>query len=274
MEIAIPYVAPGPFGETFAARLGITLEGAEQAGFDGVEVHLIGMGRRRILSTICQAGELGLTTTIHQGWSLTEGWQQWYNWALAATGCIPITRFKLAEHIPAGTAFPVVVSGERFEEAENHPNWWLQTTCSLHGVQERLEHLFWDRFMPAAKSGRFGLVFDTQHFLEGAYGVRGVGYLNRQDPLELLVQLRYGWKLLGPFVKEIHLCDFDPERGHTFGRNVFPGTGILARALQDFCHIVKESGWDGRVVPEVLNWPTSSPRQYGELRKRVVELFE
>ena len=257
-----------PYCTLLGIPLFTTISGAKEARFHGVEIHLVSF-RSYGAALLCRnrAGLLGLATHFHQGWSLRENPTHWYNHVLNALGYLPRNGYALADHIPP-TGGPVVVYADRLSETRGRPNYWLQT-CSQFGRDGRYA-LPYVRFLEAVRRHRLPVVFDTQHYLEYALNVRGVEDLP-QDRRELFDLLAEGWRELGSFVKEIQLCDSDPRLGHTGGRNVFIGEGILP--LRDFCRLVKESGWDGVVVPEVKPSHLLRPRRIGELRARVIELF-
>lgn len=261
-EIALPYVAP------FGIPIFTTIRGARDAGFHGVEICLIGLCRSHevVRRRAAHARRLGLSVTLHQGWSIEEGNRHPWNRVLHLTGQLPRRGYTLAAHVPA-MPYPAVVYADRFGEAMRRPNLWLQTYCHRNGQGDLL--LSFGSFLAAVKRWSFGVVFDTQHYLEYVHNAHGVEELPI-DPHLLLRNLRSGWRILAPYVREIHLCDADPRRGHSWGCNVFPGTGILP--LREFCKIVKESGWDGRVVPEV-NPRYLRGRAHAKLFRIVRELF-
>ena len=107
--------------------------------------------------------------------------------------------------------------------------------------------------------------------LEYACGVEGVASLPRR-PQELRDRLFAAWKIMRPLVKEIQLADTDPSLGSSWGRNLPLNKGILP--LREFCRMVKESGWDGRVVPEVQPMFYKFRRHsWAELRRQTAKLF-
>lgn len=262
MQIFIPYCA------FLGIPLFTTLRGAKDAGFHGVEIRLVSFrSKRDALLCRYRAVLLGLATHFHQGWSLEENPTHWHNHVLNALGYLPHNGYALADHIPL-TSDPVVIYADRIAEARYYSSYWLQT-CSQFARDGRYA-LSYIQFADAVRRHKLPVVFDTQHYLEYTLNVRGVEDLP-QDRRKLFDLLAEGWQELGSFVKEIQLCDSDPRLGHTGGRNVFLGEGILP--LRDFCQLVKESGWNGVVVPEVKPGHLLRPRRIGELRARVIELF-
>lgn len=235
-----------------------TLREIKEAGFDGIEYHLIGSSHRAVLRARARAHEFGLGFHMHQGWSLEENPTHWHNYLLALTGCLPRAGYTLNEHIPrslielgfpGSITTPVVVYANRIREVMQGGRWhgqgsfWIQTCAPPGGLQ-----IDFDSFLMVVNVGRFRTVFDTQHILEFATACKGVSELS-DDREKLLAQLKALWSALAKNVSEIHLADFNPALGNTRGRNVPLGTGVLP--LRDFCHMVHESGWQGTVVPEV-----------------------
>ena len=259
-QILIPYLA------LFGIPLFTTIRGARQAGFDGVEIHLAGQSQARALRCRSTAYRLGLRVHLHQGWSRDENPTHWYNHALSALGCLPPDGYRLIDHIPLGVLDPVVVYAERLWEASGRPFYWIQTCC-----QPGAPKISFQLFLAAVERGQLPVVFDVQHYLEFRLGLEGVGDLPT-DRRALMDLLGAGWKHLGPLTKEIHLDDADPRLGHTRGRNVPLGSGVLP--LRDFCRMVKASGWDGTVVPEVSPFHLRGQRRrYAGLRRQVAELL-
>ncbi|MDP3727298.1 MAG: TIM barrel protein [bacterium] len=249
-----------------------TIRGAKDAGFDGVEIHLAGQSQRRALACRAHARRLGLKVHLHQGWSIEESSSvHVWNRLMHPVGLLPRPGYRLAEHIPFGVNDPVVIYAERWRDALAHPNWWLQT-CRQANARLRFEE-----FVAIVERERLPVVFDLQHYLEFRLDLRGVGGLARPGILRnflpdvLMGYLTEGWHQLGPLVREIHLDDCDPRLGHTRGRNVPLGTGVLP--VRDFCRMVKESGWDGTVVPEVQPFLLHRHRRYADLRRQVADLF-
>jgi len=258
-----------------------TLRQVKEAGFDGIEYHLIGSSHRAVMETERRARELDLAFHLHQGWSLAESPKHWFIYALHLMGCLPRARYALKEHIPLeilGLGFPgsgqtpVVVYADRMPEVLQirrwHGNFWIQTCCPLGpDKKHRLDFL---AFLMAMRIGGFRIVFDTQHVLEFATPCKGVSELPN-EPQKLLGQLEALWGVLKNNVEEIHLANFNPELGNTRGRNVPLEAGVLP--LRDFCQMVKESGWEGTVVPEVTGvfW---SQKRLRTLREQVQGFFE
>lgn len=256
-----------------------TLRRVKEAGFDGIEQHLVGASHHAVLATTRRAHERGLAVHLHQAWSLAENPTHWHNYVLKLAGCLPRTGYTLAEHVPFNiveaafhdgvTWAPVVVYANRIPEVMNLRRWrrnfWIQT-CMPPGGQPQMDFAV---FLTAVKMGKLKVVFDTQHALEFAGSCKGVSELPT-DRGELLNRIQKLWGLLANNVNEIHLADFNPALGNTRGRNVPLGTGVLP--LREFCRMVRESGWEGFVVPEVsgMFWRTE---HLHALRKQVDEFF-
>lgn len=263
-----------PYIELCYFPLAGTLGAIKRAGYDGVECHLVGslLNHRRVLAIRHEAEELGLGFHAHQGWSFEENSFLPQNRILDLLGCLPHPGYTLEEHVPQKLILahdPVVVYADRFPEILGHDGYRVQT-CSV--FNEAGKHkLPFPEFCASVKRHGFPVVFDTQHYLEYAAGAQGVGNLT-SDPRRVLKSLTEGWEYLGRYVAEIHLVDFNPTLGHARGRNVPLGTGIAP--LHDFCRMVKGSGWEGTVVPEVnpLHLFHNSVR-LRELRECVLKLF-
>ncbi len=104
-------------------------------------------------------------------------------------------------------------------------------------------------FVEIVKKYNLPIVFDTQHILELVFGVSGVEKLVIYSDDDLNTALAEAWGELRPYVREIHFNNFVPRWGHTLGRNVFPDKGVLN--LRAFARLVRSSGWEGVVTPEV-----------------------
>ncbi|MEK7532000.1 MAG: TIM barrel protein, partial [Patescibacteria group bacterium] len=162
---------------------------------------------------------------------------------------------------------PIVVYADRLTELKGAGRFWVQTSRTL---AEKKSTLSYAEFVRTVKRLRIPLVFDTQHFLEYALSVYGVGRLPANSD-RLYRVLEEGWQELKDLVMEIHLVNFNPELGSTRGRNVPLEEGVLP--LRDFCQMVKKSGWEGTVVPEVsrLFWSSGDLRA---LREQVHGFFK
>ncbi len=120
-------------------------------------------------------------------------------------------------------------------------------------------------------------MFDTQHVIEHKLGRRGVTNFP-QNQEELLLHLREAWFDLGEQTAEIHLVDSQIS-GDTMGRNVPLGQGVLP--LKEFAKLVIESGWQGRIVPEIspkisqlFESYTKQVARLVKVRKQVEDLFQ
>ena len=105
-----------------------------------------------------------------------------------------------------------------------------------------------ENFLSSAKFTSASLVFDTQHVLEWSENTHNVSGLTTKTDL-LTTTIQSLWDKVHRQVKEIHLCDFDPRRGPSHGRNVPLGEGVFP--LSEFAKMVNASKWSGVITPEV-----------------------
>jgi hypothetical protein len=242
---------------------------AKKAHYDGVEILLTPFTRRRIMVYRKFAKNFGLTVHYHQAWSLSENPTLFFNHILSKVGYLPRSGYKLNEHIPASVDEPVVIYADRYQEVRGHRNWSLQTCSVFEGRRYKLPYR---KYVEIVKEENFPVVFDIQHVLEFMLDIIGVEGLLRQKE-SLLELLKIAWEELGPHVNEIHLNDCDPRLGHSGGRNIFLGEGVMP--LGEFCAMVKNSGWNGTITTEVafshLKYRLS---RLTELNRRARELFK
>ncbi len=125
-ELAYPYLRV--FGRTAAS-----LEAIKEAGFAGVEIHLVNYRNRRrandLARDIKHAESLRLTVTVHQAWSLSDSPQHLFNWPLALFGYLPINSNDLKKHLGETKRYPVVVYADLMRQATqlSEPTLFLQT---------------------------------------------------------------------------------------------------------------------------------------------------
>lgn len=240
-----------------------SLKEIKGAGFDGVECHLIGQLRfpKEINEVRAMAEQLGLGIRFHQGWSWATGQRNLHNHGLFLLNQLVPIGMPLEEQLCYTNDDPVVVYGNHIHEFP--PPHYLYQTASEH-IHGKEFPIPFDEFL--IKVHRFGIpiCFDTQHVLEWFLDKHTVAGL----PSAVFRILRYIeslWDELNPYVKEIHLCDFDPIRG----RNLQLGDGIFPLGV--FSRLVKSTCWSGVICPEVHpRHITSLPA----LRARVAGLFE
>lgn len=236
-----------PYVELLWKHLPATLEEIKEAGFNGVECHLIGRLRMpaRVRELRKEVAKLDLCIRFHQGWSWETGQRNLYNVVLRPLGALVPIGMPLVHQVRDVGTDSVVIYGNRVSEP-NQANYLYQTASEhIHG---RAYAMAFPSFVNAVKNSNFPIVFDTQHILEW--------YLNKENVAGLPTvhatlkkTMDHLWQELHPFVREIHLCDFNPSLGPSRGRNVFLGEGIFP--LKMFCANVRASGWDGIVTPEV-----------------------
>ncbi len=227
-----------PYGSLAGMTVLRDLERAHRLGFQGVEILITPAAMSHRKEARALAGRLGLTIHYRQAWSRAEDSTHPLNVVADLFSALPRDGYRLDEHIPNDLEEPVMVRADRWQEAVGHPNYWL----GAYGMP-------WDAFLDLLELVRnFSVVFNTRLYLKRKLGVREIEDLPR-NPTVLLAHLAEGWKQLRHLVREIHLGDCTPGRGRLMGRNVFPGTGIIP--LQAFCDLVRRSGWEGTIVPEV-----------------------
>lgn len=121
-EVFLPYM------ELFRRPVTPTLEEVKEAGFDGVECHLIGSLRsiHRADALREKATHLGLKVRFHQGWSWQTGQRNLFNHLLRPLGALVPVGMPLAEQVLAARTDPVVVYGN-LVGAQRQPNYLYQT---------------------------------------------------------------------------------------------------------------------------------------------------
>lgn len=250
MRFFVPYMQlplPGKLREPYGS-----LQAIKAAGWDGVEIHLIGSLRSlpALATAVGEATELGLEYRFHQGWSWRTGQRNFANVLLKLLGALVPDDETLQEQTRNAMAFggPVVVYGNHLVGAPegNLPGCIFQT-ASEH-VDGHAYAMSYDEFvsrLPAAPKA--GIAFDTQHYLEWVNNLETVEGL--PNMLRSPGQFQQFWNEFGHQVVELHWNDADPSRGRDRGRNVIPGRGGIP--LHEMARIVRKSGWNGIVVPEV-----------------------
>ncbi|HLD61315.1 MAG TPA: TIM barrel protein [Patescibacteria group bacterium] len=218
----------------------------KNAGFDGAEMVVSSHNRGQANQIRELANKYGLGLRWHQSWSLAENRTHWYNVVANWLGMLEPKGYSLSDILPKNQIEPIVVYADRWQETLDRPLALLQTCSVMNGEGKRALSL--DQFKRIAREYQPRLVFDTQHYLEWHFDCVGVGDLPT-DRGELEAALWEGWQEFHHLVEEIHCNDFDPKRGHSRGRNLFPGDGVAP--LESFAVMVLQTGWEGVVVPEV-----------------------
>lgn len=260
MKVFLPYV------ELFRHPVPASLKQIKDAGFDGVECHLIGSLRssERVRDLRREASDLGLGIRFHQGWSWETGQRNLYNRVLRPLGALVPVGTSLVDQVRNAGEDLVVLYGNRVVEAVR-PNYRYQT-ASEH-LQGKAYAMDFRSFVNAVRHSGLPVVFDTQHVLEWSANVTSVAGLP-SDRAVLAERVCRRWDELGSLTEEIHLCYFDPKLGASRGRNVFLGTGVFP--LTDFCAHVRATGWDGIVTPEIAGLRAN---RLGQVREMVARLF-
>ncbi|HEY4510650.1 MAG TPA: TIM barrel protein [Candidatus Paceibacterota bacterium] len=232
-------------GSIFPLSVSQAIRFARDAGYDGVEVvNLYGWRNKNVEKYRELARKYELALHFHEVWSLEDNPTHKINHFLNLLGRLPPTDSSLERQF-GGVTEPVVVYPHRWKEVLDKRNFWLQT-CSVH--RDGKLRSSYGEFLKIIIKNRLPVVFDTQHYLEWCLVTMGVENIP-SDSLVLFNLLQQGWRVLGQYVKEIHLNDFSPSLGHEMGRNLFLGTGVLP--LREFASLVRQSGWDGIIVPEI-----------------------
>lgn len=248
---------------------------AAKGEYDGVEIFNFNFSQRKIEKITKLVKKAGLLLHFHQVWPYEDD-PSAINWILDKLGFLsPLMLDAKTQFENINIMEPVVVYPNEWRQASRRSNFWLQTNLS-HGPKGMKMTL--DDFTRVIEGYGLPVVFDTQHYLEDCVGMKGVEFISSNKRL-IMGLLEDGWARLGPYAKEIHLCDFDPELGNQKGRNLFLGEGVFP--LKEFAEMVKTSGWNGIVVPEVkpqhiiLSFRNSTIfEKLAKLKKIVKDLFE
>ena len=225
----------------FGLPIKIAMERVKRAGFQGIEILITNCFRDYIWRCQYFAQELDLTLHFHQAWSADEDPTDWKFKVLEWVGYLPTSGYTLKNHVPMEISDPVVISADRINQTTKRSNFWYQTDCIF---RDSMPQVTFPEFVRSVKKHNLPVVFDTQHYLEYRLGYfRDLKYLPTKKS-DLMKLLEEGWAIFGQHAKEIHLNDWTPV-----SRNVFPGTGVAP--LKEFCRLVKSTGWDGYIVPEI-----------------------
>lgn len=266
MKIFLSHMSVFPRGLNFLVKA------AKDVGYDGIEVFNFNFSQRKIGKITKLAKKTGLGLHFHQVWPYEDD-STAINWILDKLGFLPPPALD-AKTQSENIMEPVVVYPDEWRQASRRSNFWLQTNLS-HGPKGMKMTL--DDFTRVVEGYGLPVVFDTQHYLEDCVGTNGVEFISSDKRL-IMGLLEDGWARLGPYVKEIHLCDFDPELGNQKGRNLFLGEGVFP--LKEFAKMIKATGWNGTIVPEVKPqhifslWKITTFERLARLKKIVKNLFE
>lgn len=221
----------------------------KEAGYDGVECHLIGnlLGEEKIAQVEAEAKALRLELRFHQGWSWRTGQDIWQNWVLRFAGALVPSNLSFEQQTRHVNKYPVVMYGN-VARTTLQKNYLFQSIVERRSRSEKGYALTITEFWEVVSKHNLPVVFDVQHILEWYFDVENVAKLPN-DPKRLNESLCRLWDGFKPYVREIHLCDFDPARGPSNGRNLYIGTGILP--IIEFAEEVRRSKWSGIVTPEV-----------------------
>lgn len=248
MKFFVPYMRLPIAGEPYGS-----LKQIKEAGWDGIEIHLIGEMRKQscLAQVVMVASELGLEYRFHQGWSWRTGQRNWANVALRALGSLVPNDEPLQEQVRNAMIFggPVVAYGNHLapNPRVNQAGCVFQTACEhVDGRAYAMPYLeFAERLRAVPKAP---IALDTQHLLEWTndlptvVGLRSFGSFG---PLRDFVEE------FGPRIAEIHWNNARPELGANRGRNVIPAPGGGIIFLTEFARFLRQVRWDGIVVPEV-----------------------
>lgn len=243
----------------------------QNAGFEAIEF-LVTTNTNDWWKMDEAATKMGISTTYHQSWSLEENPTHLANKVLDKMGILPKYDYSLGDlfcGVPDGR--PIVVYADRVSDfSDTHHNRRYQTVSVFHGVKYKLP---WDAWVKVVRQDSMKVVFDTQHVLEYQLNLTGVEGLATYTKENFLWFLKDAWTKLGGSrnIEEVHWNDCRPILGHTAGRNVPLGSGVLP--LREFAEFIRKDGFDGLVIPEVkpfdLLWRTPPSK----LRKLVESYF-
>jgi hypothetical protein len=271
----------------FGLPMNVAMKMAKNAGFDGIEVLLNHWYMAQIPHYRNIAQDIGLNLHFHQAWSSEEDPTDWRFTLMEAARYLPQSGYALEDNVPFFiTKEPVVIDAGRLLEIKSRPtsiseltrpipnNYWFQTDTVVNSEGYRL--IYFDEFAKLVQQNNLPVVFDTQHCLEWTLGrfrrLQSIAWKAHIESIDLITlmkaQLKKCWEQLGPHTKEIHLNDFNPITGKG---NLFPGEGLVP--LQYFCDLVKKSGWQGVVVPEVSPSPNLWRYNLKILRERTESYF-
>ena len=248
---------------------------AKKHGYDGIEILVTAKNKHRLKKISEEVHSSGLGVSFHQPWSLAENPTHGVNKILDIIGVLPETDYTLGNFFQSMPAdVPVTLYADRIREEWNHPRKRFQT-CSVFNKNLEFK-LSYKEFCKEVLWQKAKVTFDTQQVLEYYLNIQGVegllGY-NRDELLDILIHC---WNDLGgkENVEEIHWNDSSPSLGHTAGRNVFLGSGVLP--LDQFAEYILKDGWDYKnktVVPEVGS-PLTLILKGGEVRNKTAEYFQ
>jgi hypothetical protein len=191
--------------------------------------------------------------------------EKWFNQALTVLGLLPQEEYDRNQWIPKN-ARPLVAYAEEVPLFVGENNIWFQSIACQRSLTDRSPRLSCVDFLRIAREKNLPIVFDTMHFIEYVRSESGIEH-SKLGASDILNEWQKFWRAFGSQVKEFHWNDFTRER------NLWPGTG--AAPLEEFAAEVKQSGWDGCVVPEVI---PRLPFTYGgkrllALRKKMDDYF-
>jgi sugar phosphate isomerase/epimerase len=224
---------------------------AEEAGFDAIElIHFRFLWEYPQLSYYREeAAARGLDLHFHEAWGWNGDSTHPEVRIPALWGGLLPSNASLAEQF-GDARENIVAYGLHWQEVANNriarPNWTLQTATT---IPDGNFDCSFPEFLHAVDTFQLPLTLDTQHLLEyqiGKFGVENLAGISSSALMRNLVD--FFDKHQGQ-IREIHLNNFDPTKGHRDGRNVWPNQGVLD--LRAFCQHVKASGWKGAVTPEL-----------------------
>lgn len=255
-------------GTLFPLPLKTILRKASRAGFDFVEVFLFGhWSEQKVNDSISFAAVLGLTLHFHQVWTTgsSQEREKRIHQVMTLLGLLPPEEYARNEWIPRN-ARPLVAYAEEASRFGRKSGIWFQSIACQRSLTDRAPRLSCADFLRTAKEANLPIVFDTMHFIEYVLGGSGIEH-SHLAASQILHEWQKFWSVCGSQVKEIHFNDF------TGKRNLWPGTGTAP--LEEFTTQVRQSGWDGCVVPEVhpkFRFPYSA-KELLALREKTEQYF-
>lgn len=152
----------------FPLPLHTILHRASQAGFDFVEVFLLGKwDTEKVSRAIGRAALLGLELHFHQVWTTesSQAREKRINQALTLLGLLPPNGYSLDEWVPKN-ARPLVAYADRVSELSGQNGVWFQSVseqCSPANPAPRFPRT---DFLRQIRARNLPIVFYTMHYIE------------------------------------------------------------------------------------------------------------
>lgn len=250
-----------------------------KAGFGAIEVFLFPSQAENVPLWRKCARRYGLSLSLHQPWSRSEGGGYLINRILDTAGYLPREGYTLQGLTSGARGEMCVTYCDRFDEVlkitHSGAAHAFQTTTAWSGVgSERKLRMSYCEFLECIVPSRFPIVFDTYHVLEWILDSPGKKLL-RWSEKELASTLLAAWNDIDPErIIEIHWNDFAPIREDDL-RDCLPGDGLLANGLKMLAKEMERSRWTGTIISEVSPFSLFpySRKKLVALRERIESFF-